>query len=302
MSAPIVGSPEWRGLVTASKAAAIIGVSPWESPYSLWMTMKGRYEREQTTAMARGNYLEPAILAWWRDQHAELADHALRSQDWAPFEDWAGATVDMSISPLAPEVEGEVGRKILPPTAIVEAKSAARMDEWGRPGTDEIPAYYLAQVYFQLAVTGAARCYVPVIGPYLDFSEYVVEADAAFQADIIARCRAFYETLTADEPPELDSSVATYDVVRKSHPDIEAKKTVDLDYLSAAEYIEASAEFKAAESRERLAKARLLETMGRANYADCNGVRVARRQPNKYGISLVNVAKSTTALTEGTAA
>lgn len=282
MNAPEIGSPEWLGLVTASKASAIIGVSPWESPYSLWMTMKGRYKREQTTAMSRGNYLEPAILTWWKEQHDDFI--TLYTQWWEPYEDWAGATVD-GLAILSDE------------KVIVEAKSAARMDEWGQPGTDEIPAYYLAQVYFQLAVTGAARCYVPVIGPYLEFAEYVVEADAEFQADILARCREFYETLKADEPPELDSSVATYDVVRKSHPEIDKGATVELGLAQATELVEALNSKREAEARERLAKSTLLDQMGHAQYATCNGVRVARRQPNKYGIQLNQVAKTTTELT-----
>ncbi len=284
MSAPEVGSPEWSRIVTASKMAAIIGVSPWESPYSCWHQMKGLASREQNQAMRRGIYLEPAILAWWRDQHPEQMAF-YREQEWFPHESWAGATVDAYFG------EKPTGRG-----AIVEAKSAARMDEWGRPGTDEIPAYYLTQVYFQLAVSGAARCYVPVIGPFLDFSEYVVEADPAIQADLLERARVFYDSLAGDVPPELDSSVATYDVVRKLHPDIEAGAVVEFTLDEAGEFIIALNEKRASEARERAAKSLFLERMGRAQYAECNGVRVARRQPNQYGIQLNQVAKSPTAL------
>lgn len=288
MSGPAPGSPEWRKIVTASKAAAIIGVSPWESPYSIWHEMKHGVAREQSDAMKRGNYLEPAILAWWRDQHAPFIDSYIE-QEWTPHEDWAGATVDAFCSINDPDREYQV---------IVEAKSAARMDEWGRPGTDEIPAYYLAQVYFQLAVTGTERCYVPVIGPYLEFSEYVVEADAEFQADILTRCRVFYDSLAADEPPDLDGSVATYDIVRKVHADIDAKTTVELAPQDAHEFVASALALDAAEQRARLARSTVLEVMGKANWADSRGVRVARRQNGAHGVNLVRVAKTTAALTD----
>lgn len=276
MSAPVVGSPEWSRIVTASKMSAIIGVSPWESPYSVWMQMKGLAERPQNDAMRRGTYLEPAILAWWRDQRAYSG---YTEQVWVAHEDWAGTTLDAHV------LDVEAGDM-----AIVEAKSAARMDEWGRPGTDEIPAYYLTQVYFQLAVSGAARCYVPVIGPFLDFSEYVVEADADIQADLLERARVFYDSLAGDEPPPLDSTTATYDVVRRLHPDIDKGACVELDFDDAVLYLTACREIKQAAEEDRLQKSALLDRMGRAQYATYNGATIARRQPNKYGVSLVPVA------------
>lgn len=281
MSAPEPGSPEWSRIVTASKMAAIIGVSPWESPYSCWMQMKGLAEREQNNAMRRGTYLEPAILAWFEDQHPQIDID--QHQAWFPHEDWAGATTDAA--GFDDSIEGDDDHLI-----IVEAKSAARMDEWGRPGTDEIPAYYLTQVHFQLAVSGAERCYVPVIGPYLEFSEYVVEADADIQADLLDRARVFYDSLAGDEPPPLDSTVATYDVVRRLHPDIDKGATIELDFDDACLYLTATRDIKEAEQQDRLQKSALLTRMGRAQYATYQGKTIARRQPNKYGVSLVPVA------------
>ena len=284
MSGPAPGSPEWLSIVTASKAGAIIGVSPWQSPYALWMEMKGRSEpRQQTTAMSRGNYLEPAILAWWRDRRPppEYDEHVYQEQVWHTHEGWAGATVDA-------ETEWS-GEKV-----IVEAKSAARMDEWGDPGTDAIPPYYLSQVYFQLAVTGAARCYVPVIGPYLEFSEYVVEADIGFQDDILHRCKAFHDSLEADEPPELDGSVATYAAVRKSVEGIDKDRGVELTAHVAVELIEAKAGVEAAQSRDRLARSVVITEMGEAQFAMHNGHKIARRQANGF----YPVAKDAAAITK----
>lgn len=279
MSAPTPGSPEHRRLVTASKAAAILGLSPWQSPYSLWCEMKGWTEPDESNAQQRrGHYLEPAILAWWRDQHPEITLDG--EQAWYPLDDWAGATPDSSGL--------DAGDRLV----LVEAKSASRMDDWGQSGTDEIPPYYLAQVYFQLAITGAARCYVPVIGPYLEFSEYVIEGDREAQEQTLAACRRFYESLSEDWPPPLDAHPATYATVRKLHPDIE-DEAVDLDPDVAREYVSASLDLKAATERERAAKTVVLDAMGRAKTATSAGTKVARRQASKHGISLVRTAKTT---------
>jgi len=285
------GSPEWNRRVTASKVAAILGVSPFESQRSVWHLMRGDLDRpDASDVQRRGHYLEPAILAWWQDQHPELV---VRPQPSYALGDWGAATPDLEAYDESTEAY-----------ALVEAKSAARMDEWGLPGTDVIPAYYLVQCYWQMHVSGIHRCYVPVIGPYLRFEEYgPIEYDATIGAELERRCKAFHDSLSGDEPPDLDDSVATYEAVRRIHPDIDKGEAVEVASADAREYVSALLEHEHAERRARLAKSRMHEAMGRAQYAECAGVRLARRQPNKSGVSLVRVAKTTDELpTEETAA
>lgn len=64
------GSPEWLKVMSASKIPAMLGLSPWDSRYSLWQQMAGRIVRnDETDTTRRGHYLEPALLAWFTDQH-----------------------------------------------------------------------------------------------------------------------------------------------------------------------------------------------------------------------------------------
>lgn len=270
------GSDEWRQLITASKVAAILGVSPWESPRSLWLRMHGDIPWDDgNAATRRGQYLEDGILAWWRDQHG-VAHSNCAEQPTYTLGDWAAATPDMATF-LDPDE----------PNVLVEAKSTARMDEWGDPGTDVIPPYYLVQVQWQMHVSGVHRCYVPVLGPGLRFAEYLVKYDAKSGPLLEARCRTFYDSLTADEPPELDGSVATYEAIKTLHPDIDPDTTVETDIATGVEYITACTEAKAAETRARAAKTAALDAMGRAKYLAVNGQRIARRQPSRYGVSLI---------------
>jgi predicted phage-related endonuclease len=278
MTAPAPGTPEWARLVTASKVAAILGLSPWESPFSMWHKMKGLIPSDDGSnadAKSRGHYLEDGIVRWWIDQHPDADVEG--AQLYAERDGWAGSTPDV-VATLTESRE----------RVVVDAKTAAFGDEWG----DEPPAYYQAQMVWQMWTHDADAGYVAaLLGPRLTLREFRVERDRDLEAAIVARCRAFYDSLAHDTPPPLDDTTATYEAVRALHPDIDRDLSVEIDRRTAHEYVAASLALKEAEKRERAAKARLLDVMGRARLSTCDGATVARRQPRGEAVSLVRVAK-----------
>lgn len=291
MSAPEPGSREWLSKVTASKAAAILGASPYESPYSMWHLMKGLVAKPpQTIEQGRGHYLEPSVLAWWRDQHPEYTEVTDHPHLTHPDHPWAAATPDLAATG--------------PDTVLVEAKTAADAndwDKWGTPGTDEIPVHYLTQCYFALALSGAVRAYVPVLGPYLSFTEFVVEADAGIQSALLDQCEVFYHSLLGDTPPPLDDHTATLATLKRRHPDIDRGEQADTDHGTALEWLSAHEAKKAAESRLRAAQIAVLDVMGAAQYLTTGGTRVGRRQASGKGVALYATATPAD-LTEGVSA
>ena len=276
------GSPEWCRRVSPSKVAAILSISPRDSQYAMWRKMRGEAPwDEETPAMERGTLCEPAVLAWWRKHH----DHeGWEDQPSFVIGDWCVATPDA----ITREGDDEV---------LVEAKTAANMDDYGDPGTDAIPAYYLTQVYFAMEVAHragrpVARTHVPVLGGYrLLFSNYVVEYDAKIGAEIFARMEAWRDSLALDNPPPLDNSIATYDVVRQLHPEIDRGVSVELTAKDARALVDWCDELKHTEASVRRAKSTVLDAMGRAQYATHDGVRIARRQPRGEAVTFVVVAK-----------
>lgn len=274
---PAPGSPEWLKTVSASKVAAILGVSKWDSPYSMWRKMRSEIpsdDGKNADDKARGHYLEAGVLAWWVDQHPEILHTTMGTQVYVthPDHEWATATMDT----LARDTFGN--------TIVVEAKTDDSHDDWGKPGTDEIPAYYAAQIMWTLAcVPKAQLAYVAVLFgyPHLGFEEFVIERDDELIASIVERCRVFYESLTSDTPPDLDDHVATYAAIRAMHPDIETDLTAELTPEQAWEFLDAGDAAKAAVVRERAAKTVVLDVMGDAQFAYCGDVKVARRQPGK---------------------
>jgi hypothetical protein len=148
-------APGWlRTQMTASKVAAILGVSQWDSPRSMWHKMRNELPAEPRPRSSPGPLPRARVLAWWADEHGvDRGNGALwRNHPLYVMDGWAAATPDAEA-----RVDGEL--------VLVEAKSARDLDEWGTPGTDEIPTTYLFQCYWQMHVSGSTPATCRSSGP-----------------------------------------------------------------------------------------------------------------------------------------
>lgn len=275
------GSPEWARLVTASKVAGILSISPWDSQYKVWCVMAGLIPPDpENEAMRRGNMLEDAVLNWWLADNPDAIELGRQVTCQIPDEPWAAATPDMIVTS-----GGD--------TEIVDAKTASDDEGWGRPGTDEAPKYYIASSMWQLAMhPEAARVRLAVLfGRPFTMREYVIERDDELCGALIDHCRAFHATVVSGVMPPLDDSVATYEAVRDQHPDIDRDLDVQITEAQAADWLASKAAVETADRWHRGATTVLLDQMGKARRALCDGSVIARRQPHASGsVSLVRVA------------
>lgn len=281
------GSAEWLQHMSASKIAAVLGLSPYESAFSLWHRMAGLLPSDDSSPhLARGHYLEPGILAWFRDQHP----------DWTVELGGCWQHPDLPRFTASPD-----GTAYLPDGTAegVEIKTAADDDEWGEPGTDEVPVGYRAQVIFQMDVVGTRRTRVAVLSAYLNLREYAIDYDADEAAFIRERGQAFLDSLpggAAPRRPDIDSHDATYEAVRKLHPEIDRDRNVDLDTDLALRYLAAVAAEKTAKTELIAAKALLLDAMGTARTAKYLDRQIALRKPARGGsVALTCTDKELTA-------
>jgi putative phage-type endonuclease len=283
------GSPEWLTRMSASKVAAMLGLSTYDSPYSLWHVMAGLVEPEpDNDVKRRGHYLEPAVAAWFTDQHPEYA--LLPGGTWQhKARPWQIASPDRLLTPYVVEAEilnedGTLDRgEPAEPTALLELKSASDDSEWGRPGTDEIPNGYRAQVVWQMDTIGVHRCHVAVITAYLEFREYVIDYDPDEAEFIRSEAVRFMDSLpTGGNPqrPNIDEHSATYEAVRRMHPGIDRARDVELDHDTARDYCQARLALTAAQDEERRTKSVIANLLGDARRALYNGQTIAYRKPN----------------------
>lgn len=270
------GSAAWLKRMSASKVAAALGLSPWESPFSLWHRMAGNVVDEiQTDEQARGHFLEPAIIEWFASKHPTW-----QITPGAAYEanGWQMATPDSTIDTTED-------------VRVLEVKSDAKWWLWGKPHTDEIPIYYRVQVLWQLDVLGLDVAHVAVLTGNLEFAEYVVERNDEEIAEIRAMAWEFMESIRLGVQPSIDGHSATYEVLREMSPGV-SPVDHDLDEIHARDYIAARSALKTAEEQERQCRSVVFEAMGDARRARWNSHTIATRQARGDGKPFLVVGRN----------
>lgn len=251
---PTATEAEWlearKQGVTASEIAVVMGLSPYSSPYALWHQKLGLLPpQEDNPMMERGRLLEPYVVAKFAEMHPEFIvegdGRQLYRHAAAP---WQLATPDRRL--YAPDPDDSLFWLF---DGILETKTASSMDDWGEPGTDEIPVHYRAQVLWQCDVMSCARWKVAVLDvPRWQVHVYAGEIDDAAYADIeLMRHQAllFLQRMKDGEPPEIDYHPATGSALRAMYAgedggDIRVRPSLAISYAAAVK------RYKAAERRK----------------------------------------------------
>jgi putative phage-type endonuclease len=266
-------SPLWhearRGTVSASEISAVLGLSPYSSPFDLWWSKRLGDSKSDNRAMSRGRRVEPLILEDFQDEHPHLL---LRSfglvQNIA--RPWQVFTPDA----LAYEA-GRIDPSEHDPVAVVEAKTDGGSDEWGERGTDEVPVHYRAQAIYQMDVVGVDLAYVPMWRGF-DYRLYQVPYDAEDAAFMRDEARRFLDSLEADEEPPIDSHVATTERLKRLHPSV-IDEPVDVPAVVVRQYLAAKRLKDTATDRVALAENRLRHVLGAHKTGEVDGVKVCSR-------------------------
>ena len=262
------GSPEWhaarRNGVGGSEIAAVMGLSPYESRFSLWHRKQGLAGPvEESGPMYWGKLHEPTICAEFAKRHPEW------SVDLAP----TFASLERPEQIVNPDrlLRGPNGE-----LELLEAKTSRDDEGWGEEGTDTIPVWYRAQCLWYLDALQACRCHVAVLIAGADYREYVVEYD---QADALAMRTAaaeFMRTVREGQRPSIDGHSATYQVIRELP---EGQEDVDVEILPQLRerFHTAQDVFWQAEDELTACKGLLLDSIGTGKRATVLGDRVATR-------------------------
>ncbi|WP_047890978.1 YqaJ viral recombinase family protein [Micromonospora sp. RV43] len=241
---------EWlaarRTGIGGSDVAAVIGISKYDGPLSVFYDKVGVLPDRDTPAMEWGRRLERAVRGKFADQHPELyvydgpglIHHAARR--------WQLATIDG----LFAECPGG------DPLGIVEVKTgSAGADDWGDELTDQVPLPYLCQTTWYLDVYGLAIAYLCVLLDGRDYREYVIEYDAELAAKLRGHCGAFWHGhVLPGVPPDADALDTTRQALDAQHRPA-PKSKADLP----AEVVEWARIYGVAHQAEKRAKARKAE-------------------------------------------
>lgn len=277
-----------RTRVGGSEVAALLGLSPWASWFSLWHSKKGYWSQAELDEMRWGRLLEAPIAAWFGQQHPEY--HVAKVGTYTHNDrDWQLCTPDALLCAPASgrSRNGGKARGGRYAHAGLEVKCDRYDDGWGEPGTDEIPVYYRCQVLWQMDVTGLDEWWVAVLFGGSDYREYRVVMDDAARADLKVlydAAEAFLADLANDRRPDIDAHTVTHQVIRDIHPDIDRDINVTVDDQLADDYWHARDVYKDAEDNHRYYSSLLLDEIGGGRGAyTTDGRKVAYRHPSNHG-------------------
>ncbi|MEV6081739.1 lambda-exonuclease family protein [Streptomyces sp. NPDC052069] len=265
------GTPDWHAArangIGGSEIAAVMGISPHESRFSLWHRKQGLIAPvEESEEMFWGKVHEPGICARFAQLHPELFVSAAPTYA-AADRPWQIANPDRLIVP-APGADHCV--------EIVEAKTARDDHGWGKPGTDDIPVHYRAQALWYLDVLQVTRCHVVVLIAGSEYREYVIEYDPA-EVDLMQAAGAeFMRTLTANERPDIDGHAVTFQTI-KALPDGQDDIDIEVSTDRRDRYFAALDAAKTADEEKRAAAGHLLDEIGTGRRAVCDRRTVATR-------------------------
>lgn len=176
---------ERRKGIGGSDAASAVGLSKWRTPYELWLDKRGELQVEENEPMRWGNLLEPLV----RQEYANRTGRTVV----VPNKILRHQRVKFALL----NADG-----IADENRLYEGKTARTAEDWGEPGTDEIPQEYLLQVQHGLFVTGFAVCDVAVLIGGSDFRLYTVEADRELQEILIDQEADFWSHVETGDPPD----------------------------------------------------------------------------------------------------
>ena len=274
--------------IGASEIAAVLGISPWESPFSLYWRKVNGWDYEPSAEMEWGNRLEDAIAAKYADAHPD--EILLRGALTVGPEPWMLATPDRLIAVETPE-ELRCWRYpdgVYPaPTVcgVLELKTARAADGWGDDALD-VPVHYRAQCLWQMLCVEVNYAVLAVLIGGSDYREYLVRLDERDIATMVEAGRRFMHRLETGDPPPLDDHHATLTAVKRLHPDLD-DVAADVDETLAGNYLRACRMVKLAEKAKDRYEVQLRAAMGSARRATAGGRRVATRTISEIAESTV---------------
>ena len=240
-----------RNGIGSSDLAAIMGLSPWRTPYDVYLDKTGVLEdQESNPAMEAGNRFEDGVLDYAEDILGELK----RNQ-----------TKPVSGTPIVVNTDAVVCNGLVP----VEAKTVGLFHHtsefWGDEGTDQVPDRVIIQSHAHMMAWDKDICHVPAFIGGTGFKMFAVRRDHRIVKAIIEDSLKFWECVTGLTPPE--GSTATLQVVKRVRRKPEHVANVDPELVS--KWLEAKEAEKEAEAQAKEAQAALLTALGEAEAGMC---------------------------------
>lgn len=195
--------------IGGSDVAAILGFSPWTTPFEAWHSIM--YGRTSTASEVtdRGNWLEPVLLERYGREVSPIVQTQVEATGREP---WMSGHLDA----------------VAQNRRIVEAKTDA-MGRWAPTGTvierwpeteeTPVPAYYASQGYWYMEITGMEAVDFAVLQGRLEYRVVTLLRDERVQARIVSLVAEWRERhIVTETPPPVDWSAAARSYASRTLP------------------------------------------------------------------------------------
>jgi putative phage-type endonuclease len=237
-----------KNFLGSSDVAAVLGLDPFRTPYDVYAEKTGKVAEEESEkqVLSRGRYMETALLKY--------SEHELGKLIVNP------ANLEFSYGNfIIDHPDAQVAKNRQP----VEAKSVgqyANYEEWGKPGTDEVPERVIIQCQVHLICCGSDYCHVPAYLPYREFQLFGVPKDVELVQMILDRTGEFWNKhIKKDTPPD---SFPSLDIARRMIR--QPKLTVKVSDAIIFNWLNTKNTRLLAEKREEAARCELMASLGTA--------------------------------------
>jgi putative phage-type endonuclease len=204
---------EWlekrRKAIGSSDAAAILGLSPWKSAMDIFLEKTGLIEEQpdpqREFLLDLGSQLEPVIAHLYEKQTARQLK---------------GNGITFLLHREYPNLGASPDRFVVGEARGVELKTENQFqDEFGEPGTDQVPYHYLIQCAMCMAVTNLPVWDVALLHGGVAFDIYTIERDLELERDMIDQlCEWWDHHIIGKTPPDIDGGSGWKVYLRQKFP------------------------------------------------------------------------------------
>lgn len=189
----IVSVNDRRGYLGGSDAAACLGISQWDTPYSLWARKLGfgvELDPEGNRQLLLGKMLEPVCADLFQLDKKILAVHAPGDQLFRhPTRRWQAAHLD---------------RWLINEETFLECKALSfGGGDWDEEveGAQGVPDYYVAQLDHCMSVMDVSYCWIAMFSHGRNHASWRVERDEKRERALIAAEEELWEMIQSETPP-----------------------------------------------------------------------------------------------------
>lgn len=189
--------------IGGSDAAAIVGLSAYVSPYTVWADKLGKIPpSEDNEAMRQGRDLEQYVA----ERFAEATGKKVRREN------------NILINPDFPFAHANVDRIVIGEDAGLECKTTNQLN-LKKFKNGEFPDHYYVQCMHYMMVTGCSKWYLAVLVLGREFLWFEIERDEEEIAALAKSEQEFWQCVEQGVPPAADGSKSTTDTIQTMFPD-----------------------------------------------------------------------------------